>query len=572
MRSGTYPQQTGWPRSLAYSQTLGVTPVYADFDRNGSLDVAASGGFGTMAIWNANGTLLPGWGTFAGAGSQALLPITAGDLDGDGDLEVVVGSTSGTIYAFHHDTTAVAGFPQTMDSAPAGPVVLTNLDADPALEVIAVSVNGTVYVWNGDGTNFGPAWPKVIESPVDAAPAVGDVDGDGAPEIVVRQSLKIYVFNPDGTVVPGWPVAALPSGGVSPVLGDIDTNGSIEIVEAEQQSGALSILAYRGNGTVLMRRDFGGAPMNALALGDLDEDGKLEILLTDQGGVVSAFDRLGNTVPGWPMVSQVATAIKGSAIIADVDGDGHKDVLAGSTNGRVYGWNRSGTLFFLTPPASTIYGTPSVGDVDGDGDVEILTADNLGSINILDLPGAFNPSTLAWPMLRADARRSGQHRVTVNLTERPNFDAGPNQGAPTPSGLHYLNVDDDPNDGDTTILSFSSGGDKEVYTTADQLLDTDVVTSVNVRWVAKKGSGNNWQAKAGLVVGAQEFYGPTVNLPTNYTIREEAFPTNPATGLPWTVQDVRAAKLIYQQVSITTQLPRARLTEIVLLVTVQRAP
>jgi hypothetical protein len=161
---------------------------------------------------------------------------------------------------------------------------------------------------------------------------------------------------------------------------------------------------------------------------------------------------------------------------------------------------------------------------------------------------------------------------SASLTELPNSDAGPNQGSPTPSVAHYLNVDDEPNDGDTTILTFSSGGFKEVYTFADQLLNTDLVTSVKVRWVAKKGSGSDWQAKAGLVVGGQEYYGATVQLPTNYTVFEETFANNPATGQPWTVQDVRAAKLIYQQVTITTQLPRAKLTELVLVVSVQRMP
>src|SRR6267143_2031383 len=155
------------------------------------------------------------------------------------------------------------------------------------------------------------------------------------------------------------------------------------------------------------------------------------------------------------------------------------------------------------------------------------------------------------------------HRVTA---------AGPNQGSPTPSGPHYLNVDEDPNDGDATILSFSSGGIKEVFTIADQLLDTDIVTSVKVRWAAKKGSGADYRAKAGLMIGAQEYYGATVDLPPDYTPNEEIFQANPATGQPWTVQDVRAAKLIYQQVSITTQLPRARLTEIVLAVRIKRSP
>ena len=162
--------------------------------------------------------------------------------------------------------------------------------------------------------------------------------------------------------------------------------------------------------------------------------------------------------------------------------------------------------------------------------------------------------------------------VLATLTKLPNSDASPNQGAPTPAGAHYLNVDDDPNDGDTTMLSFAGAGYKEVFTTADQLLDTDHVQNVKVRWVAKKGQGNNWNAHAGLVVGSTEFYGPTVNLTTGYTVREETFGTNPATTQFWTVQEVRAAKLIYQQVTITAQQPKAQLTEMVLIVQVERAP
>ncbi|MGH9869864.1 MAG: S8 family serine peptidase [Candidatus Polarisedimenticolia bacterium] len=158
------------------------------------------------------------------------------------------------------------------------------------------------------------------------------------------------------------------------------------------------------------------------------------------------------------------------------------------------------------------------------------------------------------------------------FVEKPGSDAGPNQGQPVPSGAHYLNVDEDPHDGDTTYLQFLAGGHKEVFTTIDQLHDNDIVQSVKVRWVAKKGNGTGWQGKAGLVVNSTEYYGPNVTLPTNYTVREEVFTNNPATGQPWTVAEVRAAKLIYQQTAIVTQIPKARLTEIVLVVKVGRAP
>ncbi len=166
------------------------------------------------------------------------------------------------------------------------------------------------------------------------------------------------------------------------------------------------------------------------------------------------------------------------------------------------------------------------------------------------------------------------HRVpsSITVTEVPDSDAGPNQGSPTPSGAHYLNVDDNPNDGDTSILSFSSAGNQEVFTTADQTLTSDVVTAVKVRWVAKKGSGTDWQAKAGVIVSGTEYYGSTVNLTSGYVVREETFTNNPATGLPWTVAEARAAKVVYQQVTITAELPKAALTQMALVIDVLRMP
>jgi Arylsulfatase A and related enzymes len=162
--------------------------------------------------------------------------------------------------------------------------------------------------------------------------------------------------------------------------------------------------------------------------------------------------------------------------------------------------------------------------------------------------------------------------VPVTLIELPNSDAGPNQGSPTPVVSHYLDVDDNPHDGDTTFISFLAGGQREVFTIADQLHDTDVITSVKVRWVAKKGSGTGWQGKAGLVVNGVEYYGPPRTLATGYTQYEETFSINPNSNQAWTVQDVRNAKLIYQQVAIVTQLPKARLTELVLVVAADRLP
>jgi hypothetical protein len=200
------------------------------------------------------------------------------------------------------------------------------------------------------------------------------------------------------------------------------------------------------------------------------------------------------------------------------------------------------------------------------------------------LPGdtvILTPGVYADPVMLTHGGYNESARLTIQgetaMTELPNSDAGPNQGSPNPSGPHYLNVDDAPHDGDSSVLLFASAGSKEVYTIADHLHDTDIITSVKVRWVAKKGAGDGWEARAGLCLGtpctsSQEYYGPTVELSGDYEIREETFLNNPATGQPWSVLDVRAAKLLYQQVSVDMQVPRAKLTEIVLVVTLAKMP
>ena len=159
------------------------------------------------------------------------------------------------------------------------------------------------------------------------------------------------------------------------------------------------------------------------------------------------------------------------------------------------------------------------------------------------------------------------------LIELPHAQAGPNQGTPVPDdGSHHLNVDDEPHDGDATVLLFSSNPTREAFTIEDQLLATDVVTNVKIRWVAKKGSGASWQARAGLTLPQGQYFGPAVSLTDNYVVREENLPENPLAFQPWLVQDLKGlnAQLLYEQVTTTQELPRAALTEIVLVVQVLR--
>jgi hypothetical protein len=177
----------------------------------------------------ASPALQPGWPKTTGDGvcsSPAL-----GDIDGDGDIEIVVGSSDDKVYAWHHDGTSVYGWPKAIGgglykSSPA----LGDIDGDGDIEIVLGSNDGKVYAWHHDGTLV-TGWPKATDSQVTSSPALGDIDGDGDIEIVVGSSDdKVYAWHYDGTLVTGWPKATGYHVYSSPALGDIDGDGDIEIV------------------------------------------------------------------------------------------------------------------------------------------------------------------------------------------------------------------------------------------------------------------------------------------------------------------------------------------------------
>src|SRR5512138_3272893 len=120
-----------------------------------------------------------------------------GDVDGDGRNEVVFGSFNFLVYVIRRDGTSLPGWPvavrDTIWSSPA----LFDLDGDGKLEVIIGSTThyeptpndtpngGALNVFRADGSHF-PGFPRYVTPlGIDSSPAVGDIDGDGHPEIVV---------------------------------------------------------------------------------------------------------------------------------------------------------------------------------------------------------------------------------------------------------------------------------------------------------------------------------------------------------------------------------------------------
>ncbi|CAM6018279.1 unnamed protein product [Sphagnum balticum] len=128
---------------------------------------------------------------------------TVVDLDNDGKMEILIGTSFGLLYVLHHDGTLRASFPKLMGEIQAQ-VVAADINDDGTLEIVSADVRGNVAAWTRDGKEI---WTVHLKSLIAQGPSIGDVDGDGNTEVVVPTSSgQIHVLRgSDGSKVGPYP-------------------------------------------------------------------------------------------------------------------------------------------------------------------------------------------------------------------------------------------------------------------------------------------------------------------------------------------------------------------------------
>ena len=187
----------GWPQVLA---PIEAQVVVADVDADGDVDLIACDTRGRVAAFTAAGEQL--W--IRELGSKIAVAASVGDIDGDGALEVVVGTLSGAVYALRGKDGAPASAASPAYSASdeiLAPIVLSRIRPgmkDPSvLDIVIATRNGVVHIIDGKGR-----CRDIIEvdGEVYAAPVVGDVTGAGTVDIVVAtMSGHIHAFQSHGS-------------------------------------------------------------------------------------------------------------------------------------------------------------------------------------------------------------------------------------------------------------------------------------------------------------------------------------------------------------------------------------
>ncbi len=444
------PYLPGWPvKTTSYpmfSPTRGI--ALADFDDDGKLEVIRPTTMNQIYIWKFDGTLYPGWPkTLNNAGQYAA---AVADVDLDGDYEIAVntrGLTSGgKVYLFDENGNLKPGWPYTAPSNGnfSESPCLADINGDDTLEIIVGERDypiGHLHVLRYDGTEFPGAWPCSLDHVPTGTAAVGDINLDGIKEIVFYSYNSLYVFKPNGGIVPGWP-QTMPNGRnfsyQSAALADVDDDDTLEIISAMHKNGG-GVYVWRHNGVLQNGWPFDLPRWTYCppTVADLYRDNDLKVICGLSGiiggaaDVIYAFDDNASVLSGFPIIQPDGDAAEGNITVADIDGDEDMEIIF--TSNLMTTADSAGYLYAVHHDGSPVSGWPlrpfgftylngvTVADVDGDDSMDIIAVSAYESemqVSIWEAGVLFNRMSWEWPTYHFDMTRTGLYQpAQVGIAE-----------------------------------------------------------------------------------------------------------------------------------------------------------
>jgi hypothetical protein len=305
--------------------------------------------------------------TTIGGGIDSLYGLALADLDGDGRLDIVVANNSYNSISIFQNLCSPGSITTNSFGArvdiPVGPrpvgIAVQDLDGDGKPEIVTANMGGTtVSVLRNIGTrgnittnSFAPAVSFTV-GPTPVGVMIADMDGDGKPDVVTvnngNSSQAMSVLRNLSTLgnIAFATNVDFPGLATSYCLAirDMDGDGKPDVVIGSQPSG-LAVSVFRNTSTpgsittdsFAAHVDFAaGGWVNSVAIGDLDGDGKPDVVAALQSP--SQLDVFKNTsTPGSFTSSSLSTPIVFSSgsnpngvAIGDLDGDGRPDIAFGN--------------------------------------------------------------------------------------------------------------------------------------------------------------------------------------------------------------------------------------------------
>jgi hypothetical protein len=374
-----------------------------DVDNDGDLDVVSGNYFQSSTLYlNQGGTLAstPAWSSGPAPGT---LSVALGDVDGDGYLDLVCGNSGDgtTLYLNHGGTFDTAPVWDSGTRTITSSVALGDVDGDGDLDLVcgANGASGNLYRNLGGTFDPTPAWssPDSFTTSI----ALGDVDGDGDLDLVCGNygQRSTLFLNQGGTfdVTPAWSSGSA-ANTTSVALGDGDGDGDLDLVCANYNQSSTFYRNQAGTFATSPNSSIFAPNTVSVALGDMDADGDLDVVLGGFGQNSSLYLNQGSYLSyGWGSRYGEYTA---SVALGDIDGDGFLDLVCGNKDHTKtlylnWGFNILSTSPRLVGATENTYAV-ALGDVNGDGDLDLVCGNyNQNTTLYLNQDGTF-AATPAW--------------------------------------------------------------------------------------------------------------------------------------------------------------------------------
>jgi photosystem II stability/assembly factor-like uncharacterized protein len=338
----------------------------------------------------------------------------SGDIDGDGKPDLVVTNYNDNTLSVIRNTSLAGNtsFAAKLDLATVplpNQLAIGDLDGDGRLDIVVPNNDSHSFsVFRNTSTPGNPSFAARVDFPTGVRSwfaSIGDIDRDGRPDLVIANynNNTFSVFHNVGA--PGT-ISFAPNvdfvTGANPhavAMGDLDGDGKPDIAVANDKANSFSV--YRNTSTIgsittgsfANKVDF-AAPWGLvdLMIGDLDGDGKPDLVATT--GATQVLTLYQNTAtPGNIGAGSFATGVAcptisgtGSGTMGDLDGDGKPDIVLTSYLGKAISvhcnTSTGGSITTaslatrLDIPLGTYPGNPLIVDLDGDGKPDIAFVDN----------------------------------------------------------------------------------------------------------------------------------------------------------------------------------------------------